>query len=1273
MDTAEPKRQVVEALAEEFVELYRRGERPALSEYTARHPEHAAEIRDLFPALVMMEQVAPDSEATVLAPPPAPPRGRPTGHPQRLGDYRLLREIGRGGMGVVYEAEQVSLGRHVALKVLPQLLLDDRQRKRFEREAKAAARLHHTNIVPVFGVGEEDGLHYYVMQFIPGLGLDEVLDELKRLQAGGGDPRAPSPPGGALQISPRQVSAVEVAQSLLSGEFRRPAAGGDGEAGGPPPSRTGAGDPGGAAPPPAPAAPSATAPGRLSDTFALSASAAALPGQGGPARRSTYWESVAHIGAQAAGALEYAHEQGVLHRDVKPGNLLLDVHGTVWVTDFGLAKSAGQEDLTVTGDVVGTLRYMAPEVFNGQHHARSEVCALGLTLYELLALRPAYDETDRNQLIRQVTTSEPPRLDRLNRAIPRDLVTIVHKAIDRDPARRYPTAAELAEDLRRFLDNEPIRARRVSVAERLVRWARRHPAVAALLAVLILLLVAVAAASGFAAVRFRALAADVEQAARGERWEYYRANIAAASGALQLQNIETARRALEAAPPEHRNWEWRHLHSQLDGARRVVRLPGRELGPLAYSAPAGQFAVFSRVEAQLPLWDAATGQAGPVLRGHTGTLTGVLYRSDGRQVATSATDNTVRLWDPKTGREVATLHTAAQALILLYSPDSRRLVVVTSQAKCQLWDVTTRQLLADLGDREPGNAGISFSPDANAVAVATGKYVRVWDARTGRSLAARGPHEQPVHLVAYSPDGQRIAFTLWEKRTATRFRLDFEGANRLEKPVRVQRVPATEIRLWDGALGKEIAVLGNHSAVIGSLAFSPDSRRLLSSTGSPDNQPCLWDAATGRRIAVLAGPRNDFTAVAFSPDGKRIVKAYLDHTVRLWDGVSGQLVAVRRGHHGALTGAVFSPDGTRLVTTSQDHTLRLWDAGGGDPLGVLRGHGAPVREAAFTPDGATLLSRAEDGEVRLWDVGLVERNGVLQGHGSFVYDVAFGPDNEQVASAAWDGTVRLWDATTGRQRGEPLRHEPPLLSSVAYSSDGRQLVTVGRDCGVTLWDVATRKAKHTWRVSTGSRQADTRAALNPQGTLVAAGCHEGPVRLWDASTGQAVAELAGHEKGSIDVAFSPDGAQLATTGFDGTVRLWDVATRTLRAELRGHTLAVWRVAYRTDGALLASASGDKTVRFWDPHTQAERGFVPLGSVVYAVAFSPDGTRLAAGCADHTIRLIDVARRQEVAELPGHTDYVKALAWSPDGTRLVSGSGDHTVRVWDTLSVQERAR
>jgi hypothetical protein len=311
---------------------------------------------------------------------------------------------------------------------------------------------------------------------------------------------------------------------------------------------------------------------------------------------------VARIGVQVAEALEYSHAQGVLHRDIKPSNLLLDLHGTVWVADFGLAKLVDQSDLTRTGDVVGTWRYMAPERFRGQSDARSDVYSLGLTLYELLALRPAYDAASREELIQQVSHGDPPRPRRVNPEVPRDLETIVLKAIERDPGRRYQTAGELGEDLRRYLEDRPIWARRSSPVERAWRWARRNPAIAGLGGVLTALLVAVAVGSMLAASYFRSLAGresranqqsqedrkvavaaqnaavvaqrqailERDKAQRNEkveRWERYRSNITAASAALQLQNSGAARGALEEAPKEHRNWEWWCLQSQLDGAR----------------------------------------------------------------------------------------------------------------------------------------------------------------------------------------------------------------------------------------------------------------------------------------------------------------------------------------------------------------------------------------------------------------------------------------------------------------------------------------------------------------------------------------------------------------------------------------------------------------------------------------------------------------------------------------------------------------------------------
>ncbi len=461
----------LDALAEEFVARHRAGERPSLDEFIARRPDLAGDIRDLFPGLVVMEGVRP-APGDITGPFET---GVAVAALKRLGDYRILREVGRGGMGVVYEAEQESLGRHVALKVLPtHSLLEPQRLRRFQREAKAAARLHHTNIVPVYGVGEADGLHYYVMQFIQGLGLDQVLAELRKLR-----------PGPAVEDSAPSratASAASAARSLLSGRF-------DGVAtdDSPPPS------------------------GGASEVH--------LPGQaeGTPPSRTgrEYWRGVARVGVQVGDALAYAHGQGVLHRDVKPSNLLLDAKGDVWVTDFGLAKSADGEDLTLTGDIVGTLRYMAPECFNGRADARSDVYSLGLTLYELLTLRPAFVGKDRNQLLQQVMHGEPPRPRAINRDVPRDLETVVHKAIARDPAHRYQNVAELADDLRRFVDDLPVRARRVGLVEQAWRWGRRNPALAALTTTVLVLLLLGTAGSGIAAYYFSRLA-GAEAKARGD-------------------------------------------------------------------------------------------------------------------------------------------------------------------------------------------------------------------------------------------------------------------------------------------------------------------------------------------------------------------------------------------------------------------------------------------------------------------------------------------------------------------------------------------------------------------------------------------------------------------------------------------------------------------------------------------------------------------------------------------------------------------------------------
>src|SRR5262245_29497184 len=493
-DPSEARDELLNHLADEFAARQRTGERPRLEEYCDRHPDMADDIRALFPALVELEQAkvdaGPELAVAVADTPPV----------TNLGDFRLLREVGRGGMGVVYEAEQVSLGRRVAIKLLPaSVFRDPARRRRFEREAKAAARLHHTNIVPVHGYGEHDGTPYYVMQFIPGLGLDAVIDELGRAPAGGRTPE-PNKPRTGEQIA----LSVELARSLLGEGRPGPAARGGGADDAPTTSAAT-----GATPDPGPLSRPERGP-----SASRGASGVHLPGQpdsgvgGSSGKKAAYWGSVARVGVQVAGALAYAHKLGVLHRDIKPSNLLLDLDGVVWVTDFGLAKADDSDNLTHTGDLLGTLRYMSPEAFEGKSDARSDVYGLGLTLFELVALRPAYEERGRHRLIKQVTAGEPPRLRKLRPDAPRDLVTVVEKAMDRDPARRYQTAGELADDLQRFLDGRPITARRATELEKLRMWARRRPAIAGLVAALVLCLLAGSVVSAVFAVRADGFARD---------------------------------------------------------------------------------------------------------------------------------------------------------------------------------------------------------------------------------------------------------------------------------------------------------------------------------------------------------------------------------------------------------------------------------------------------------------------------------------------------------------------------------------------------------------------------------------------------------------------------------------------------------------------------------------------------------------------------------------------------------------------------------------------
>jgi len=446
--------EVFDDAADQFTHALRRGENPCIDEFAAAHPRVADKIRLLFPMLAMMETA--DSSAEML---PRCSDPFPQEQPKRLGDFLIEREIGRGGMGVVYQALQESLGRRVALKLLPQSSLDQKSAQRFDQEARLVANLVHSNIVPVYGIGKHEGYAYFVMQYIEGQSLDRVLVELKKLRhpekvltTNDSVDSLDSVDSGKLSrsvlslLNPLDTSKTDKAKPGESGTDVQ-AAGID----------TGT---------------------MRRDQTSASGTFASEPGLAQP--DSHYWINVARVGMQIASALGYAHQQKILHRDIKPSNMIMDEAGSVWVTDFGLARSFESDRLTRTGEIVGTLRYMPPEQMAGQSDVRGDVYGLGLTLYEMLTLHPANDESDHRRLIAQVTDGVHIAPRKIDSRIPRDLETIILKSIEREPEKRYQSADALHADLKRFVCGEPIHARRISTIERIVKWAKRRPTVAAL-------------------------------------------------------------------------------------------------------------------------------------------------------------------------------------------------------------------------------------------------------------------------------------------------------------------------------------------------------------------------------------------------------------------------------------------------------------------------------------------------------------------------------------------------------------------------------------------------------------------------------------------------------------------------------------------------------------------------------------------------------------------------------------------------------------------------
>jgi WD40 repeat protein/tRNA A-37 threonylcarbamoyl transferase component Bud32 len=924
----------------------------------------------------------------------------------RFGDYELLGEIARGGMGVVYKARQLSLNRIVAVKMILHGPFSSAEFvERFQTEAKAAAGLQHPNIVAIYEVGQHDGQHYFSMEHIEG----------------------------------RDLAAMVRDQPLAA----RRAAG--------------------------------------------------------------YLKSVAE-------GVEYAHQKGVLHRDLKPSNLLVDIFDQPRITDFGLARLVGHDSqLTVTGQTLGSPGYMAPEQAAGKSNhgsPQSDVYSLGAILYHLLTGRPPFQGETLAEVLLQVQNADPVAPRRLNARVPVPLQNICLKCLQKEPAKRYLSARALAEDLGRFLTDQPVEARPATAGEKLLLWRRRHPAIALLSAAL---LIAVLLGLGGVISQWR----RAEALGRKAGLDLYAADVNLASHAFARGDYGLARSALAGLQPKPgqedlRGFEWRYL------------------------------------------WNLCRGDQLATLTGHTWIVTCAAFSPDGHTLVTGSQDGTAKLWDADRRQPIATLppdHAAVWSAA--FSPDGTRLMIAGYQGQTQLWDVAARRVVRVF----PGEiAALSRTGSVLASAQSSPLFwleagnVVLWDYQSGRKLREIG---RPAHALALSPDGQLLAVGLpgqgveiWET-----------GSGRL------RRALATKQPVWSLAFspgGDQLAVtdwanealiwnlggtnppgkLEGHASNVWSANFSPDGSTIV--TTSSDQTIRFWDAATLQPRNVLHGHANEVWCAAFSPDGKTLATGSKDQTVRLW----GTGPAVHRDPlpHKDAARPIFSPDSARIALLDPGDAAQrrqLWDlAGGPSKVELPKG-----RTIGFSKDGSCAIEWGwAAAALSLWSLKdhtttTIKLEG-LPPNETTSKQMGFSPERGVFYAIDSGGVARFWEAANGRLMGSFQGPKPPIRATTLGPVGRLLAMSLERENSARLYETRTGSEIEL----TGHHDFVSGLSFSPDGGRLATASMDGTLKLWDTATGRELAALPGHRTEATDVAFSPDGRTLASVGYKDSIKLWHLAT-----------------------------------------------------------------------------------------------------------------------------------